>query len=256
MSVHNCIVYLQVCWERILTSPFIYIIPLQLLTPLLSSASFVKVAQNFIEASARHNWHATHFDILNRTLTSCRPFRRSKSERNSWELALKRFWANFCRSSFQDTGFNKAGVCISGGNMRPTRNPSNTLDIHSPWLLQTPVYESQNWGPLHQWEIWTLPCCISPYFIIFRSERNNQTLKLTSSPPDDRFVQRTASVQKRGVRLSVGRPSCIIFESWKNALQFYAASRNRNFSTVSRTCFLSMLDISWFCSSWDVASIY
>jgi hypothetical protein len=40
---------------------FIYIIPLQLLTPLLSHTSFVnRVAQKFVEASARDNWHYTY----------------------------------------------------------------------------------------------------------------------------------------------------------------------------------------------------
>jgi hypothetical protein len=55
------------------------------------------------------------------------------------------------------------------------------------------------------------------YFIIFRSERNNQTLKLTPPPPYVRFVQRTISIQKR-VLVSVVRPSYSICESWKNTI--------------------------------------
>jgi hypothetical protein len=90
------------------------------------------------------------------------------------------------------------------------------------------------------------------YFIIFVSDRNNQTLKLTPPPPYVRFVRRTISVQKRSSDI---RCTSLV-QLRKNTLQFYAANRNPIFSTVSRICFLSMLYISWFCSFGDVASIY
>lgn len=145
---------------------------------------------------------------------------------------------------------------ICGGNIRPTRNVSNILDIHrsTPFVYcRQPFMNPKTGDPFTSEKFEHCPAAYHPFSLSSQSREINAKIN-TSATRCQICAAHCISTKEMS---SVICCTPLVYHIWivKNALEFYVASRNPNFSTVSGTCFLSMLDISWFCSSWDVASI-